>query len=129
MNHALLASHYSIDLEKVQKLANPFARFTPLPNIAPLTNPDAPNGNDRRLSSSRKNTQVADANDLLTLVQGPLSEINDTKGSESMPQDKRWADFGTYLYHILSTIGECLRGPKAANNTNSCPTDVRPISS
>lgn len=105
INHALLASHYSIDLEKVQKLANPFARSTLLPTAVSSSNLETPNGKDRRSSSSRRNTPVVDANDLLGLVQGPPWGVDDIKGSIVMSEDKGWANLARihFTYYKPST--------------------------
>ena len=105
MNHALLASHYNIDLEKVQKLANPFAKSTSSSPPGPSSTSDVPNGKERTSSTSHSNLQVADTNDLMTLIQGPPLEVNSTKESNSISEDKAWMDLARvhFTYYQPST--------------------------
>ena len=105
LNHALLASHYNIDLEKVQKLANPFVRSAPSP---PSSSSEAANGKERRTSASHRSAQAVDANDLLMLVQGTPLEVNGTSEAHTISRNKEWENWvGVHLaYYQPSTTAK-----------------------
>lgn len=106
LNHALLASHYNIDLEKVQKLANPFARPAPSSTAAPSSSLNTPNGKDRGLSSSHGSLSSIDANDLLRLVQGPSSTSIDSEALSSTAEDSSWANLASvhFTYYQSASV-------------------------
>lgn len=105
LNNALLASHYNIDLEKVQKLAVPFVKTpphsTPSPTSVPATTP-TPKGKDRgssNLSSRQSLANLVHANDLLAMARDEILATNGlshkAKGQNAREQtDSKWEDWG-----------------------------------
>lgn len=121
LNNALLASHYNIDLEKVQKLAVPFIKYlppsTPSQASIPATAP-TPKGKDRvssTVASRQSLANVVHANDLLAMsrdedlaANGLTHKIRGQKAKEQA--DSKWEDWGsvslTYYQTPPSTTGE-----------------------
>lgn len=68
LNNALLASHYNIDLEKVQKLANPFIKLPSSPDVSTQLLTPTAKGKEKAHPSS-KGSAAVNANDLLALAQ------------------------------------------------------------
>ncbi len=94
---ALLASHYNIDLEKVQKLANPFVK-TSTPPTLPLTAPEAPatssKGKEKAVPTLSNRPSAAapvHASNLVALVK----EDTEQRSAEN------WDDWGavSFAYH------------------------------
>ncbi|KAL4941228.1 hypothetical protein BDV06DRAFT_6413 [Aspergillus oleicola] len=106
LQQSLLATHYNIDLEKLQKIASPFPR----PTVAgrPLSSP---------LGSKEKSSQINhNANDLTSLVR----------------EDDGWDDWGNvHLLYYPSGSAEQAKavaegGPSASlSHTPSTPTPLR----
>lgn len=121
LNNALLASHYNIDLEKVQKLAVPFIKHLPPPTSGSTSIPASattPKGKDRCPSNipNRQNlANIVHANDLLAMARdenlAANGLTNKTKGQKAREQiDLKWEDWGsvclTYYQPPSSTIDE-----------------------
>ena len=74
LNNALLASHYNIDLEKVQKIANPFVKPLPTSNghlASDLTATPSLKGKERAqpsITAQANSTDSVHANDLLAIA-------------------------------------------------------------
>ena len=76
LNSALLASHYNIDLEKVQKLANPFPKPpAPLHAQATLSTPSA-KGKERVQNLHFISTSTINSNDLIALTAQYAKPVN-----------------------------------------------------
>ena len=94
-NNALLASHYNIDLDKVQKLAEPFNSQASTASSAPLS---ATKKGKERPSSSRRGSAQPNVNDLLELLEtttinanGPAKQHSKSKSEKD---DHKWDDLG-----------------------------------
>ena len=76
LNNALLASHYNIDLEKVQKIANPFSKPFPAPTGyvgSDLTATPSVKGKERAhqsITAQPNSTSSVHAHDLLAIAKG-----------------------------------------------------------
>lgn len=125
LNNALLASHYNIDLEKVQKLAVPFIKYlppsTPGPASIPATTP-TPKGKDR-LSSTVSNRQslanAVHANDLLAMSRDETLAANGlthkVKGQKAKEQaDSKWEDWGSVSLAYYQTAPSTTDEQKAS---------------
>lgn len=95
LNNALLASHYNIDLEKVQKLANPFMKALPQPPVGAeiLSTPATVKGKERAHSSQ---SNPVHPSDMLTLATDESSVNNGTPtqdGAENNTGHSSWEDW------------------------------------
>ncbi|KAI9875937.1 MAG: hypothetical protein M1830_007716 [Pleopsidium flavum] len=105
VNNALLASHYNINLEKVQKLALPFTKSDPPTSAgatsAPATTPTA-KGKEKALSQNlRRPSSGASvlASDMISMVKDSAAtnaSSNGTvgAGSRRLPSETAWDNWG-----------------------------------
>lgn len=106
VNNALLASHYNINLDKVQKLALPFTKSNP-PTCAgatstPATTPTA-KGKEKAFSNNlRRSSSVVPvlASDMISMVKDSAAangSSNGTVGDKSrrLASETAWDDWGT----------------------------------
>lgn len=94
LSTAMLASHYNIDLDKVQKLANPFVRNQAQLQVSTNSRSEPQYGKESS-NSSQQNHHSIDPNDLLGLLQGR----NQSSGSgpsipETETKDVRYQELG-----------------------------------
>ena len=121
LNNALLASHYNIDLEKVQKLAVPFIKSLPPSTLGSTSSPAAtptPKGKEKgssNISNRQSSASSVHASDLLALVRDETLAANGfttrAKGQKAKEQtDSKWEDWGgvwlTYYQTPSSSTGE-----------------------
>ena len=108
LNNALLASHYNIDLEKVQKLAEPFVKLPSSYHTTPQT-PSGKKGKEKA-TSSRHQAMTANANDMLSLIQPSDAYMNGsanhgkTAGRQETESFK-WEDWGGVSLTYYPTSG------------------------
>ncbi len=103
MNAGLLASHYSIDLEKVQKLANPFTK-SPLasPPSATISTPTSKGKEKARVPQSDSYASV-NPNDLLALTQNLQTSTNGSAkrasaAARKVAHEPDWKEWGSVLF-------------------------------
>ena len=102
LNNALLASHYNVDLEKVQKLANPFtkSRTIPTSDIASLQEMmPVGKGKEKAESGQPSSTGSVHASDLLTMATDDAARLNgsSTKSKVSVQGNNnksKWEEWG-----------------------------------
>lgn len=117
LNNALLASHYNIDLEKVQKLANTFVK-TPLPRHELAQTPTTAKGKGKAQASLRTLGSTG-GNDLLALVQNPPLTNGSVKSHAPSNQHLVDAeDWGSVLLNYYQ--------PATAKNEDSAPMTPTP---
>lgn len=133
LNNALLASHYNIDLEKVQKLANPFVKLIqqqptrPEISSTPATTPTA-KGKEKSLSMSSNNIQ---SSDMLALVTDEPSVMNGAplhNGIENGTDHDSWEDWGhiSIRYYYNSDASRDDKKPRlTVPSSPVTPTPVR----
>lgn len=126
LNAGLLASHYSIDLEKVQKLANPFTK-SPLasPLSATMSTPTSKGKEKARVSQSRPSTSIS-SNDLLALTQSAKSPANGSAMyipalDPNHTQEPDWKDWGS----VLLTYYQSPNASKDDQRAPPTPTPAR----
>ena len=95
LNNALLASHYNIDLVKVQRIANPFVKHS-LSSVAPGT-PATPSakGKEKTQAVQAKASANVSSNDLLSLCSAPTPTANGSaiKSSKAQQKEEPGSDF------------------------------------
>lgn len=133
LNNALLASHYNIDLEKVQKLANPFVKALP-PSLtgtelssAPTTTPTA-KGKEKVHSSPlniiHPSDMLALATDEPSITNGsPKPDGTEDNASRSTWED--WARVSMRYYHNSDPIRDEKKPRMIVPVTPTTPTPVR----
>lgn len=121
LNNTLLGSHYNIDLEKVQKLANPFVQ----PQVMNLTSASAitPSLKGKENAPDSEQALVAiNANDMLALAEGaPTAASRNGKTVPSYEQKpvhrSRWEDWGGVLLTYYQSSPTTREGPKPTTPT------------
>ncbi|KAL9132102.1 MAG: hypothetical protein Q9217_000138 [Psora testacea] len=121
LNNALLASHYNIDLEKVQKLAEPFVK---LPSSYQSTNQTLTakgKGKEKASLIPAKSTS-ANANATLSLLQDVQPSMDGSSGDAKSvnmqkPRSLEWEDWGGVLVTWVSSDA----------NSDQKPTTPTPI--
>ncbi len=126
LNSALLASHYSIDLEKVQKLANPFTKSPILSNASNAISTPTPKGKEKAQVQQTKPAAGINANDLLALTQDVKTSANGSAKHVSTSERKDrhkpdWKEWGS----ILLTYYQSPAGPKEDAKPPTTPTPTR----
>ena len=127
LNNALLASHYSIDLDKVQKLANPFVKSLPLSSVNvdyPSTPMVSPTAKGKEKAHTGQASSVP-ASDMLAMAR---NESTHTNGSVKHDEHKEkmghreWEDWGGVLlkYYQTSTV------VKEEKKVTTMPTSALP---
>lgn len=133
MNNALLASHYNIDLEKVQKLANAFVK--PLPQTptgvelpsSPGPNPSA-KGKEKAQPSSSNSIHPSD---MLALATDESSITNGSAMQDATEEAARqgfWEDWGRVsmrYYHTSDPSRDDKKPRTTASVSSLTPTPVR----
>lgn len=126
LNNALLASHYSIDLEKVQKLACPFTKSSPssTPSVASST-PSAKGKEKAQVLQGRSSPNV-DPNDLLAFSSRSKTTLNGSakqmpKSQQKETHSPNWNDWGS----VLLTYYQSAPTPKDDQKPPATPTPTR----
>lgn len=126
LNNNLLQLHYNIDLEKMQKLANPFTKSQS--SISAPTNSATPTakGKEKTHTSKAAYSASVNANDLSALTQNPKSSVNGSAKHASSTEKvthhtSSWEDWGSVLltYYQSATV------PKDDQKPPSTPTPTR----
>lgn len=135
LNNALLASHYNIDLEKVQKLANPFVKSLPFSSadseysVTPATTPTA-KGKEKahvaHLSSVHASDMLAMARDDGAMTNGKVEHAE--RGGRA--GHGTWEDWGGVLLRYYQTPGlskedKKPNGSAAISLSPATPTPIR----
>ena len=133
LNSALLASHYNIDLEKVQKLANPFVKSIP-PTITglefsstPATTPTA-KGKEKSHSIPLKNSHASDMLALATDESPATSGSPAYDGIEASTGHDSWEDWGYVsirYYHNADSSRDEKKPRMTVPVTPTTPISVR----
>ncbi|KAL8789491.1 MAG: hypothetical protein Q9213_001104 [Squamulea squamosa] len=127
LNNALLASHYNIDLNKVQCLANPFSK-TPLSGTAdrkPAGNAKAAaKGKQRSRSSVSQYPSLVHPSDLVAIASGHSSQMNGSIGKrgfhpmeQETPNWEQWGSVQLRYYQAPSDPSESRRPTTPATPT------------
>ena len=139
LNNALLASHYNIDLEKVQKLANPFVKSRNLSASDTAFSQDiTPVGKGKDTAETRQpslNNSVHPS-DLLTMATDHVSRLNEPKVKEASspranfndPEWRDWGDISLRYYQRPKAAREDLKmdPPNGSAVSSSPPTTPTP---
>ena len=127
LNNALLASHYNIDLEKVQKLANQFTK-SPSSTQASVTTPTPTlKGKEKAQNSLSKQSTSVNPNDLLALTsQDTKTSLNGSAKHISNADRKddhtsHWEDWGS----VLLSYYQPATAPKEDSKQPPTPTPIR----
>ena len=118
MNAGLLASHYSIDLEKVQKLANPFTK-TLLASLSSATvSMHTPKGKEKARIPQSDSSATINPNDLLALTQNMQTSANgsakqNSATAQTIPHEPDWKDWGSVLFTYYQPYTEIKDEQKA----------------
>ena len=136
LNHALLASHYNIDLEHVQRLADPFVKSVPS-SYSPLTSTPitttAAKGKEKATldyAGRRKSVDPVQASDLYAMVRD-LAKGSVGKGGKAQkdsfidPQDWGSVSFSYYRAPAMS-VEEKKELSTAEDRTSSAPNTPTP---
>ncbi|KAL6717333.1 E3 ubiquitin-protein ligase tom1 [Lecanora helva] len=126
MNSALLASHYSIDLEKVQKLANPFTKSTHQINPPNSTSAVTPKGKEKAQPQQTRTPSTVNANDFLAFTQPTRPSANGSIKHDSTSERKErikpdWDEWGS----VSLTYYQSPTGSKEDSKLPTTPTPVR----
>lgn len=98
LNTALLASHYNIDLEKVQNLAAPFTRFL-APSATSSTSSGAiPSAKGKEKASAVQSKPVPNS-DLIAIAKDDSAHVNGSANTVGRPEPQaikkqKWEDWG-----------------------------------
>ena len=116
LNNALLASHYNINLDHVQKLANPFVKTAPPPSTPTTATSLSGKGKEKSFHDTkgrRKSADVTPASDMYTMArdEDSLASNAGAKGKKaSRGTSNNWVDWGslhfTYYYNPPTSTDE-----------------------
>lgn len=130
LNNALLASHYNIDLEKVQRLANPLIKSAvskPADSRSAAKEAPVAKGKGRARSSSQAQLSISvQPSDLVAIASEQLPKANGSAGKKASPSalDRSiWDEWGSVqlkYYQPPSTSHE-----SAKTTTPTTPTPAR----
>lgn len=129
LNNALLASHYNIDLNKVQCLANPFSK-TALSGTAdaktPYTAKGISKGKQRSRSSLSEHSALIHPTDLAAIARGHAPQANASisrRGSDSSNQETpNWEQWGNVQLKYYQAPIEPSESTKPVTPTTPTPT-------
>ena len=139
LNNALLASHYNIDIEHVQKLANSFVKSPPPSSSLAASTPSTASVSKGREKGSlenagrRKSPGPIHASDLYAMVKDEESFSSNpkSKGGKGHKQGLTdWRDWGSVSYNYYQTSSEeekrpTISGIDVVPSAPSTPTPVR----
>lgn len=129
LNNALLASHFNIDLEKVQRLANPFSKSAPPKNADPRSSTNglpAVKGKERARSSSQVQVSYSvQPSNLVAIASEQLPKFNGSAGKKtptSPALDKSaWDDWGSVQLKYYQPPPTSAEGVKTTTPTTPTP--------
>ena len=126
LNNSLLQLHYNIDLEKMQKLANPFTKSSSSTSVPGSLATPTLKGKEKAQISKTISPASVNANDLSALTQNVKSSVNGsakhTPSAEKMAHHTpSWEDWGSVLltYYQSATV------PKDDQKPPPTPTPAR----
>ncbi|KAL8908110.1 MAG: hypothetical protein Q9207_001002 [Kuettlingeria erythrocarpa] len=130
LNHALLASHYNIDLEKVQRLANPFSKSTVHTSAETRLNakemPGAKGKGRARSSSQAQLSNTVQASDLVAIAGEQRSNLQGSPGRKapapSALEKAAWDEWGSVQLQYYQPPSD---GAKIATPTTPTPAPAR----
>ena len=99
LNTALLASHYNIDLEKVQKLANPFTKLSSASAANSVLRPTTPTVKGKEKAHSQQSKPVH-SSDLSAIARGDFPHANGDADRYDTPESSglvpsNWEEWGS----------------------------------
>ncbi|KAL8661542.1 MAG: hypothetical protein Q9202_005487 [Teloschistes flavicans] len=129
LNNALLASHYNIDLEKVQRLANPFTKNTIIVNPdshSPANKPQGSKGKERARSSQGPASASVEPSDLFAIASEQSSVVNgsaDKRVAQSVANlgSSQWDEWGNVQMRYYHTPAQ-RENAKVPTPTTPTPT-------
>ena len=126
LNNSLLQLHYNIDLEKMQKLANPFAKSSS--SNSTIANPATPTvkGKEKAHGSNKASPASVNANDLSALTRDVRTTTNGSAENATSPEKiahhtSSWEDWGS----VLLTYYQSASTPKDDQKLPPTPTPIR----
>ena len=126
LNNSLLQMHYNIDLEKMQKLANPFTKPQSLVSTPASSSIPAAKGKEKAHTSRATFPASVNVNDLSALTQSPKSSVNGSANHASTAEktthhQSSWEHWGSVLltYYQSATV------PKDDQKPPPTPTPSR----
>ena len=134
LNNALLASHYNIDLEKVQKLANPFvrSRSSVLGTEFSKEMTSIGKGSDSVESPRLSTTNPIHASDLITMTTNHVSQPDEVKLKGKIPaleeyDNPEWKDWGDVFLKYYQKPVVAKEDPKPNASKGSAASPSPPI--
>lgn len=129
LNNALLASHYNIDLEKVQHLANPFSKSPLSTNAEPFSTasktPGAKGKEKARVSQPQASTSIQ-SSDLLAIASEQIPKVNGSVGKRAsrLPEQGalQWNEWGTVQMRYYQAPPVSRESAKTTTPTTPTPT-------
>ncbi|KAI4146828.1 MAG: hypothetical protein LQ341_001971 [Variospora aurantia] len=129
LNNALLASHYNIDLEKVQRLADPFPKSAHTPNAdlrsATKVTPVVKGKEKIRSASQSQNSTSVQSSDLVAIASERPPEANgpaDPKAAVSPDLDQAlWAEWGSVQMKYYQPSSNSQENAKTTTPTTPTP--------
>ncbi|KAK2858496.1 hypothetical protein FQN49_004672, partial [Arthroderma sp. PD_2] len=125
-HQSLLATHYNIELERVQKLAAPFPRPTSF--IETTEGTSVEKGKEKAEESSDASGDKCNANDLISLTKVPSDKITMTDISPAAEiGTAEWKDWGNirFAYYPRDAAGEPSSSTFNASQVMMTPTPSR----
>ncbi|KAF6240754.1 hypothetical protein HO173_001427 [Letharia columbiana] len=111
LNNSLLQLHYNIDLEKMQKLANPFTKSSSSASASANSATPIVKGKEKGHASKATSSVSVNANDLSTLTQDVKTSVNGSAkyaptAEKIAHHSSSWEDWGSVLltYYQSATV-------------------------
>ena len=111
LNTGLLQVHYNIDLEKMQKLANPFTKYSSSSATPASSTTPTAKGKEKTYASKATSSANVNVNDLSALTQNVKSSLNGSakhgpSTEKTAHHASSWEDWGSVLltYYQSATI-------------------------
>lgn len=129
LNNALLASHYNICLEKVQRLANPFTKSTLAKGAESRSTANgtpASKGKERARSFSQAQpSSSVQPSDLVAIASEPLSKVSGSAAKKaspsSIPDKSIWEEWGGVQLRYYQPPTATQEGAKTTTPTTPTP--------
>ncbi|KAL8703811.1 MAG: hypothetical protein Q9201_003026 [Fulgogasparrea decipioides] len=129
LNNALLASHYNIDLEKVQRLANPFNKSASLTNVEPRPNASKPTGakgKEKARSSQGQAPSMVQPSDLVAIASERVPKTNGSVGKRATQpaaqEASQWDEWGNVQMRYYQAPSAPRESAKISTPTTPTPT-------
>ena len=127
INNALLASHYNIDLEKVQKLANPFIKS--LPSSSEISEYAATPAATSTAKGKEKVQPAQSASvhpsDLLAIAKEEAPITNGAQEHAERIEQNKWEDWGTVILNYYQNQAKDDKKPPGGLIASSAPLSPR----